>query len=117
MVHLLQTQKNCTAVDRAELLLQKVCKYHGLHWEINSYRDPKLTVQCWLEFCNVLQIDHHLTTAFHPQANGLAERTNQIMETALIGAAFECRNWFDVLHYVGMAINSASLHRISLSST
>jgi len=52
MIHLLPTQKNCTAVDRAELLLLNVCKYHGLPRSIVSDRDPKLTAQYWLKFCN-----------------------------------------------------------------
>ena len=29
------------------------------------------------------QIDHHITTAYHPQANGKAERTNQKLKQYL----------------------------------
>jgi len=105
MVHLLPTQKNCTAVDTAELLLLNVFKYHGLPRSIISDRDPQLTSQWWLEFCSdgVLQIDHHFTTAFHPQANGLAERINQTMKTALGGAACEGRQ--DRCPYVNLCRN------------
>ena len=64
MVDLLSTQKNCSAVDTSELLLLNVFKYGGLPSRIISNCDPKLAAQWWLEFCNVLQIDHHFTTAY-----------------------------------------------------
>ena len=52
---------------------------------------------------------------FTHQANGLAKRSNQTMETSLRWAAFEGRNWFDVLPYVEMAMNSASIPSSRLS--
>ena len=115
MFHPLPTQKTCTAVDTAELLLSKVFLYHELPRSIISYSDPKLTGQWGLEFCRVLQIYHHFTTAFHPQASGLVERTNQTMETDLRGQSFDCGNWFYVLPYVEMAKKSASLPSSHLS--
>jgi len=81
-VHLLHTQKNCNAIETAELLLLNVFKCHGLHRSIVSDQDPKLTEQWWLEFCNLLHINRHFTTVCHTQPNGFAERTNHTMETA-----------------------------------
>ena len=38
------------------------------------------------ELMEVLGIDHRMTTAYHPQANGLDERLNQTLVNSLFGA-------------------------------
>ena len=74
-----------------------------------------MTSEWWIQFCQALGIVHQPSTAFHPQTNGLAERTNQTLETVLRTAAIRCRIWYDVLQYVEIANNSAALPKSHFS--
>ena len=68
-----------------------------------------MTSQFWQALCAKLQIKHFPTTAYHPQANGLAERTNQTMKQLLRIAQMEGTTWFDALPLTEIAMNNAPL--------
>ena len=57
------------------------------------------------EFCSQLGIQHNYTTAYHPQANGLVERTNKIIKVAF-RALDDQRQWADILPLVNLFINN-----------
>ena len=111
MVHLLPTQKACTAVDTAKLLPSNMFSFPVLPRSIVSDRDPNLPHHgCW----NSVTYFRFITTSLPPftiQLTVFGERTNKTMETALRGAAI------DVLLYVQMAINGTyppASHRSTL---
>ena len=60
------------------------------------------------ELMRVFNIDHRLTTAYHPQANGLDERFNQTMSNSLAKFAQVNREcWDESLQQVVYGYNSA----------
>ena len=107
MVHLIPTSSHEQATDTASLLLWNVIRIHGLPRSIVSDRDTKMTSAFWAELCNKLDVRRHFIAAYHPQADGLAELTNQTIKQLLLTAHLEGHSWFDVLPHVEMAINSA----------
>ena len=53
-------------------------------------------------------IKHHLTTAYHPQGNGLDERCNQTITNAIAKFAQQCREgWDEKVFEVVYAYNTA----------
>lgn len=60
------------------------------------------------ELMEVFNIQHRLTTAYHPQANGLDERFNQTLSNSLAKFAQDHReSWDEKLRAVVYAYNSA----------
>ena len=72
-----------TAKETAEIMLEHVFRLHGLPCDVVSDRGPQFTSRFWSEFCSLLGATVSLSSGFHPQSNGQAERMNQEMETAL----------------------------------
>jgi len=61
--------------------------------------------------CEDLTVQTHVTTAFHPQANGLVERTNRVVKDALATLVEDQPlDWDRYIPQVRFAINSA-IHR------
>jgi hypothetical protein len=67
----------------AELYFQHVYRWFGLPQKVISDRDPRFTSHFGKALKNKLQIDSNLSTAFHPQMDGLTERSNQWIEQYL----------------------------------
>ena len=111
MVHLIPLGfQGSDAAVVARLLRDHVWKHHGMPTRIISDRDVRFTSKLWTELCELLHIDREMTTAYHPQANGGAERTNQTMEVFLrifadkFGKAGQA-DWDDCLSMAEYAIN------------
>ena len=115
MVHLVPTSKTETAEDTAELFIQNVVRLHGLPRSLHSDRDTRITSHFWQQICRVLDIRARSTTAYHPQANGQAERSNQTMKQLLRIAHADGRSWYDVLPQAEMAMNSAPIAHTEFS--
>src|SRR4029077_17222999 len=59
---------------------------HGVAEVIIHARDPRFTASFWEEFWKELQTELGMSTAYHPQTDGPAERENRTLEEA--GRAF-----------------------------
>eukprot|EP00066_Takifugu_rubripes_P011978 XP_011601244.1 PREDICTED: uncharacterized protein LOC105416325 [Takifugu rubripes] len=81
--HFIPLPKLPSAAETGELLVQHVFRLHGLPTDIVSDRGPQFCSQVWRSFCSALGASVSLTSGYHPQANGQAERTNQSLEDAL----------------------------------
>ena len=55
---------------------QGAWKLHGVPQEMITDRGTVFTSEWWESTMAKEQIDYRMTTAYHPQANGKAERTN-----------------------------------------
>jgi len=80
MAHFIGLHENATAKDVADTFLREVWKLHGLPTEIISDMDAKLAVEFWESWCKMLGVKRRMSTAYHPQTDGQAERTNQVLE-------------------------------------
>ncbi|KAL0192334.1 hypothetical protein M9458_010630, partial [Cirrhinus mrigala] len=66
-----------TAMETAELMCNWVFRFYGLPEDIVSDRGPQFSSQLWSSFFRLLGVNVSLTSGYHPQANGQAERLNQ----------------------------------------
>ena len=84
MVHLIPLLfKGSDALKTARLFIDHVWRLHGMPQKIFSDRDPRFTSAFWKELTRLTGMMSGMTTAWHPQGNGAAERTNQTMEQVL----------------------------------
>ncbi|KAI2650775.1 Transposon Tf2-9 polyprotein [Labeo rohita] len=66
-----------TAMETAEALCETVFRYYGLPEDIVSDRGPQFTSRLWRSFFKLLGVNISLSSGYHPQSNGQAERMNQ----------------------------------------
>ena len=67
----------------AQLYLDHVYRWFGLPDKIISDRDPRFTLHFGIALAKKLGIEQNLSSAFHPQTDGLSERKNQWVEQYL----------------------------------
>jgi len=110
MAHFLPLKKNKkTTADLAVVFAKEVWKYHGLPGDIVSDRDSRFTSEAWKEFLQLLGIRPRMSTAFHPQTNGQAERLNQTIETYLRAfTSKEHDDWARLLPMAEFAYNNST---------
>uniref|UniRef100_A0A3P9ICQ0 Gypsy retrotransposon integrase-like protein 1 n=1 Tax=Oryzias latipes TaxID=8090 RepID=A0A3P9ICQ0_ORYLA len=96
-----------SATETANTLVNVVFRHHGIPSDIVSDRGPQFTSQVWKAFCSALGATISLTSGYHPQSNGQAERANQELEAALrCFAAQNQEDWPDYLIWVEYAHNN-----------
>jgi transposase InsO family protein len=95
-----------TAAVCAEALFQAWIMRYGVPAAITSDRGPQFSSAVWAAVCNLLHIDHHSTTAFHPQANGMVERWHRRLKDALRARA-AAADWALHLPWVLLALRAA----------
>ena len=81
--NLLPCSTTITGADITQLYLEHIFRWFGLRQKIISDRNPHFTSHFTRELTKGLGIDQNLSTAFHPQTNGLSEQTNQWIEQYL----------------------------------
>lgn len=81
--HFISLSHPYTAQDIVTIFLDNIFKLHGLPKVILTHRDPIFTSQIWQNLFKTLQVQLHLTTAYHPQTDGQTERVNQCLENYL----------------------------------
>ena len=74
---------NISGPGIAQLYLDYVYRWFGLPTKIISNRDPCFTSHFGKAITKKLGIEQNLSTAFHPQTDGLSERKNQWIEQYL----------------------------------
>ncbi len=91
-------------------------KIHGLPSDIVSDRGPQFTSQFWREFCHQIGASPSLSSGFHPQTNGQAKRTNQILGRMLRSLTSRTpASWCDQLSWAEYAHNSLPSSATGLS--
>ena len=77
--HFIPCSSSITADGVAKLFLNHIWKLHGFPRSIITDRDPKFVSAFWRAFMTRLNIEHNMTTANHPEADGQTERTNRTL--------------------------------------
>jgi hypothetical protein len=107
-VHYIPIRKTMKAPELAELFVKEVHRLHGIPNGIVSDRDPRFTNPFWRELMKELGTSLHLTTAFHPEADGQSERTNRTMQTMLRAfVSAHQKDWARYLPLVEFAYNDS----------
>ena len=83
MVHFVALPKLPSAAETADLLVKHVVRLHGIPHNIVSDRGPQFTSGVWRAFCKGIGATVSLSSGYHPQTNGQAERANQALEATL----------------------------------
>ena len=72
-----------TGLGIAQLYLRNIYPWFGLPSRVISDRDPRFTSHFGKALTTKLGINCNISTAFHPQTDGLSERKNQWIEQYL----------------------------------
>ena len=94
-----------TALTVAKTFMLHWIARHGIPSHITSDRGAQFTSALWKNLTKTFGIAHSQTTSYHPQANGLVERVNRDVKTALI-AQDNPTNWVDNLPLVLLALRT-----------
>ena len=105
--HFIPCLETIDAAGLAWLFLDRIFRYHGLPDSILSDRGSVFVSQFWTELLKLLQVKIHTSTAYHPQTDGLTERTNQTLETYLRAyCSYQQDDWVDYLPLAEFAFNN-----------
>ena len=108
MVHFLPCFKTITGADAAALFVSNVFRLHGLPKKIISDRDPRFTSEFWQGLFKTLGTKLAMSTALHPQTDGVAERNHRSIETMLRHYInMDHTDWDEKLHILEFAYNNA----------
>ncbi|KAK3524003.1 hypothetical protein QTP70_017521 [Hemibagrus guttatus] len=96
-----------TAMQTAEAMFQHVFRNFGLPEDIVLDRGPQFTSRVWGSLCAQLGIGISLSSGYHPQSNGQAERLNQEISRFLRSyCSREQQRWSEFLPWAEYAQNS-----------
>ena len=112
MITLVSGKTTFSARAWSNLLLTRLLLINwGIPKAIISDRDKKFTSEFWKCLFEQLGVKLLYSTAYHPQTDGMSERTNQTVEIALrhyIHTAPDPASWPDMLPKLQAGLNSAS---------
>ncbi|MBW0588605.1 hypothetical protein O181_128320 [Austropuccinia psidii MF-1] len=77
--------KDDTSMDTALLIWHRVVSWAGISTNNISERDPRFTSELWKNLDQLFGTKLSFSTAYHPQADGLAERMIQTLEDMVRG--------------------------------
>jgi hypothetical protein len=107
-IHLIPTNTKMTAPQLAPLFMGHIVMNHRMPKYITSDRDKLFTSKFWASLTDLMGIERRLTTAYHPQANGQTERTNQTVEQYLRHYVnYQQDDWVVYLPMAQFAYNNA----------
>jgi transposase InsO family protein len=89
--------------------------YYGVPEAVTTDRGRQFTSALWEGLCQNLQINHIPTTAYHPQSNGLVERTHRQIKDTLRARLAGIR-WPEHLPWVLFGLRAAPKKDSAVSS-
>ena len=75
--------KNAQTTTIAECLATHVFTRHGLPEQIHTDQGPQFESELFQELCHTMHIHKTRTTPYHPQSDGLVERSNRTVQNIL----------------------------------
>ena len=116
LCHLIPCTETITAEETAQLYMDYVYRHHGLPLDIVSDRGPQFVAKFWETFWKLLNVHPSLTTAYHPEGDGGAERVNQELETYLRHYVnYEQNDWASKLALAEFRLNNT--HHETIGTT
>ena len=71
------------STETAEILFNNVFKIHGIPRKIISDRGTQFNSEISRKLCELMGIEQNLSSAYHPQTDGLTEKTNNSIQKYL----------------------------------
>lgn len=107
--HFVPCSETINAPELAWLFLDRIFRHHGLPTSIISDHRSVFVSKFWRELTRLLQIDLRTSTAYHPQTDGLTERTNQTLEVYLRAyTSYQQDDWVDYLPLAEFAFDNST---------
>ena len=104
-----------TATACADALVAGWISRFGVPAAVTTDRGVQFTSAVWKILCQRLGIQHHLTTAYHPQSNGMIERFHRQLKDAM-RARLAARDWPSHLPWVLLGLRAAPKEDHNLSA-
>src|SRR6202008_1738187 len=105
-----------TGAGIAQLYFKNIYQWFGLLTRIISDRDPRFTSHFGKALTRTLQINQNLSTAFHPQTDGISEQANQWVEQYLrLVTSSEPEHWSEWLPLATAIHNNRNNATIKMS--
>ena len=116
MARIIPTYTSLDAKGMAKLFIREIFPHYGMPMVIISDRGTQWKNEFFQALCDEIGIKLKMSTAYHPQTNGLVERTNEVIATALRHyVAADQKDWPDYLPYIEFALND--MYREATQST
>jgi putative transposase len=104
-------RKTIDAPAFARIFIDDIVRLHGVPQEVVSDRNVRFTADYWREVTRILQTKLLMSTAFHPETDGLSENSNKMVVRYLrLFATHDQANSDNYLPLANYAYNS-SVHR------
>ncbi len=107
--------KNMEAANCVENFVAGWVARFGVPASVTSDRGAQFTSAAWVDLCARLGIQHVLTTAYHPQSNGMVERVHRQLKEALRARAAGAA-WHSHLPWVLLGLRAAPKEESGCSS-
>ena len=104
-----------TTTTCAQALISQWISRFGVPLDMTSDRGSQFTSQLWTSIAQLLGIQLHHTTAYHPQSNGLVERFHRHLKSSL-RARLTGPNWTTDLPWVLLGIRTTLKEDLGCSS-
>jgi len=107
-----------TAENFATAFINGYVRNRGLPLSIVSDRDTRFTSSFWQSLCSQLDIKLRMSTAYHPQSDGQAEKANATLETflkAYIAQLPSPTHWSRLLPLAEFTYNAAKHKAVGMS--
>ena len=105
-----------TAQECATALISGWIQHYGTPLYIVTDRGRQFISSLWNEICQLLGTTHDMTTAYHPQSNGLVERLHRQLKGSLMAKMNDNEHWFQDLPMVILGIRTAIKEDLGMSS-
>jgi transposase InsO family protein len=97
-----------TRAKLAELYMSKIVCLHGVPKKMVSDRGTQFTSRFWEKLAESMDTKLNFSLAYHPQTDGQAERTNQILKDMLRACALKHGgSWDKSLQYAEFSYNKS----------
>ncbi len=107
--------KGVTTEDCVEAFFIGWVGRFGISSTVTSDKGVRFTSAVWKSMCSQLGIQHKLTTAYHPQANGTVERFHRQLKASLRARLID-QQWLLHLPWVLLGLRAAPKEDCGLSS-
>jgi hypothetical protein len=104
--------KNIEAKTVAEALVKEFISRFGVPYWIKSDRGKQFECELFNSMCDLLEVDHRMSTAFHPQGNSRVERMVKVVGNLLSSYCNSQRHWDENLPLLTLAYRS-TVHEVT----